>query len=277
VRAKFFPERLYKGFSTLFRKKIRKWNIELTLAGRRKGELVLVVGSASSELSSRLLIIIPTGTKGTERTPADETQEAGAAAAAATPVDNSIRTPARERPNTTDHKAHDSSDEDFDEHEYSEEEEDELEEAEEVDDDEIDQLAKELELIDPEEKSAGQVIMKPLMYAWYDANGRQRLTVDFLFLCLPEADFTPRVSRSGMSLEFAFVVPEAFFSPERLETASGGAITAEHANYVAFNNAVHARKKASTSYDSPFQVWQKVRLPFKVEDDFVTNTEDSLN
>lgn len=119
--------------------------------------------------------------------------------------------------------------------------------------------------------------MKPLMYAWYDANGRQRLTVDFLVLCLPEADFTARVSRSGMSLEFGFIVPEAFFSPERLETASEGAITAEHSKYVAFANAVHARKKASTSYDSPYQVWQKVRLPFKVEDDFVTNTEDSRN
>lgn len=48
VRAEFYPERPYKGFSTLFRKKIRKWNIEQTLAGRRKGQLVLVVGSAPS-------------------------------------------------------------------------------------------------------------------------------------------------------------------------------------------------------------------------------------
>ena len=116
--------------------------------------------------------------------------------------------------------------------------------------------------------------MKPLIYSWFDESGRQRLTLDFLVIGLAETDFTPRVTRNGMNLELGFVVPEVFFSPQRLSTASGGIVTGSHAKHAAFTKAVHACK-ASTSYDTPLQVWQRVKLPFKVEGDFVANPEHS--
>ena len=167
--------------------------------------------------------------------------------------------------------ADDSEDEEYtpaEEESEQKEEDNEIEEAEEIDDDAIDEIAEELELLDTE-ASDPSAIMKPLLYSWFDESGRQRLTLDFLVMGLPEAYFTPRVGRSGMTLELGFVVPELFFSPKRLSTASDGRISGSHAKHAAFTKAVHACK-SSTSYDVPLEVWQKVKLPFKVESDFVS-------
>lgn len=37
VRAEFFPDREYKNFAPLYRKKARKWNTEQAVVGGRRG------------------------------------------------------------------------------------------------------------------------------------------------------------------------------------------------------------------------------------------------
>jgi hypothetical protein len=140
-----------------------------------------------------------------------------------------------------------------------------------IDDNSVNDLADELHRLDVVDEGSTETtndLMKPLIYAWFDEDGRQHLTLDFLVMCLPEGDFTPRVTRSGMSLELGFTVPEIFFSPTRLTSASDGNITGMHHKHTAFTAAVHDTKASTGGYDMPMVVWQKVKLPFKVELDF---------
>lgn len=144
-------------------------------------------------------------------------------------------------------------------------------EAEEIDDDNVNEAAEELELLST--SSSNRDEMKYLVNNWSDVAGRQHLTVDFLVVGMPQADFTPRVTRNGMSLELEYIVPEFFFSPNRLTTASSGLVTLSHAKYAGFVEAVH-RFKAVNGYDEPCKMVQTVRLPYKVEQDFFGSEEN---
>ena len=264
VRVEYYPDRPYNRFAPLYRNKIRKWNIEQSLAGKRKGTNKHLAFHSSSCCCLLLkyfclLFLIRLSPATADKQDAKKKEAAQSVSSSST------------KNKRTNDQADDSSAQEDEEYtsggeDEQEEEDDEIEESEEVDDDAIDEVAEELELLETE--ASDHSTMKPLIYSWLDESGRQRLTLDFLVIGLAETDFTPRVSRNGMTLDLGFVVPEVFFSPKRLSTASDGRISGSHAKHTAFTKAVHVCK-ASTSYDIPLQVWQRVKLPFKVECDFV--------
>ena len=138
------------------------------------------------------------------------------------------------------------------------------EEAEEIADAGVDEAAEELEILLLSNSDKDE--MQTFLYPWYDKSGRQRLTVEFLVIGLAEKDFSEKVSRNGMGLILKYIVPQVFFNPDQLLTASGGSVTETHSKYAAFAKAVHAFKSSiPDGYDKPIEKRQQVKLPFKVE------------
>ncbi len=262
TRAEHFPHASSKNYPPLFRKKVRKWNIEQTLSGKRDktGNLPLFLVSMHWQLflsnHSPPLCTLAASKNNVEAKQRANTGAVGAPKRVQVEDDESSE-----------------DDEDLDEGEV---EDNEIDREEDIDEEVVDDLAEELDTLDVADGAETSTdLMKPLVYAWFDEVGRQHLTLDFLVVCLPEGDFTPRVTRNGMGLELGFKIPEIFFSPTRLTSASEGRVTGTHHKHTAFTKAVHDSKTSMGGYDAPMIVWQKVKLPFKVELDFCSLNNSS--
>jgi hypothetical protein len=313
VRITHWPDKEYKSFAQLYRKKVRQWSAEQTLQAARRGEYLLLLSClffpaaccihvCCNSSSSSAGVAPPPGPVAPPAAahpsaaapppaaahPSAAAPPPAAAQAAAQPtrrkvhIDEFLSTPpARDN----DEKEKDEADEDDeDEESYSVGADDEddgenrgvEEEAEEIADSDVDEAAEELEILLLSNSDTDE--MQTFLYPWYDESGRQRLTVEFLVIGLAEEDFSAKVSRNGMGLILKYIVPQVFFNPDRLLTASGGSVTETHSKYSAFAKAVHAFKSSiPDGYDKPIERRQQVKLPFKVEQEFAIDDNDDTN
>lgn len=291
VRITHWPDKEYKTFAQLYRKKIRHWNAENTLQGARRGENLLMLLPccffqaaacihaccfSCSSSSSSAGVAAPAAPVAPVAPPA-------APAVQAQPTRRAVRFSELHRPPARDNEEKDEDEEDEENYSVGEDDEDgesacveEEEEAEEIADTDVDEAAEELAILLLGNSKDGDMQCFP--YPWYDESGRQRLTVEFLVIGLAEEDFTAKVSRNGMSLILKYTVPQVFFNPARLLTAHDGKVTESHSKYTAFAKAVHAFKSSITDgYDNPVEKQQQVKLPFKVEQEFFIDEDDDTD
>ena len=111
--------------------------------------------------------------------------------------------------------------------------------------------------------------MEPIIYKWLDKDGRQILTLDFLVSGLPEESFRPSVTRNGLYLEVATVVPPFFLSKLRvIQTTEESSKHKANQHKVNSFAKVVAELKAKHEYN-PIVHHMRVKLPLKVDRDKV--------
>ncbi len=301
VRTTHWPDKEYKSFAQLYRKKVRKWSAEQTLQSARRGEscfdhvasIMMLLLSCSclifqhqlactnvfcSSSSSSAGVVVPPAAAvappaaAVAPPAAVVAPPAAVVAAQATPTRRAVRS-SRDNNNKKEEEGNEDEEEESDfsvgEDDNSESRGKKEEEAEEIADADVNEAAEELELLLLHSTNDDEDEMQYFLYQWFDESGRERLTVEFLVIGLAEEDFSANVSRNGMSLMLTYTIPDVFFNPDRLLTASDGEVTETHSKYAAFTKAVHAYKSSiPNGYDKPIEKSQRVKLPFKVEQEF---------
>jgi hypothetical protein len=235
VRKSYFPQFPYRNLAPLFRKKLRKWNVETLLVGKQKavqGEkkvskyifsCLLVLSLIFICLNNTLSAICNTEIKATvaQELPAEEfddtftrkkhnitkicqgqKEEGG---------DNSKSNNIYDSNKDLSYKNNNNKEGDNNNNNTS------------ILVDKINKLAVKLET----SKIGGTkncvnlaVLMKPVVYSWLDETGRKKQAADFLEQSLPESNFKPSISSYGMNLEIGIVVPDFKFKKGHLIEAS---------------------------------------------------------
>lgn len=272
VRQTYFPEFVYMNFGPRYREKLRKWNIDKSLSGKRRGRReYFSMGVMKYLFSSSPLPSCVLNSLFYYRHSATDT--AASAAVSSTCVTN----PTKEaRLHRTWNESEEEEEDDEIQEDFGHKSEDKKKVDEDEKDDNVEELVNTLEDIEVSAASDDMKIICPTFkYTYFDETGQQKSTVDFL---LPSGTMAnqvkPKVHANGMFLELHWTAPEAFFAINRLilttkDNSKKKKVKMYH--YKANAMALAVREiKANHNFEDIVCI-QRVKLPFKVEQGLCTD------
>jgi len=248
VNDKYFPNRDYKNFGPLFRKKARAWNLNSTLQGSRKYLLLPLLRLVLTMMLINMCSF-STGRDAAKKSEAKTAKEVNEA-----------------------EESEEEEDEDFTADTAEETPAPSFEEYHPPSVNELAELIGTMSVNNPSSSGATNLSVQfPFISYQYVEDGRKMVSYDFLVIGASKDQYRPKVTGNGGELHVGMVLPRFFVDPNRLLLANShvGGFNANTNKSTALEEVGAKVTNGLQENDLLFANPMTVKLPFKCEEDIV--------